>query len=47
MAFYIKVVNGNVTQVWDTPPPAGEEGWREAIEVKPPIDGATQYPILL
>lgn len=33
----IKIVDGEVKEVWDTPPPAGEEGWRTAIEVCPPI----------
>ena len=34
----VKVENGVVTQVWDTPPPAGEEGlWFPAVEVNLPI----------
>lgn len=36
MAFFIRAVDGKtVTDVWDTLPPAGQDGWREAIEVKP------------
>lgn len=33
----VKIVNDEVKQVWDTPPPEGEEGWRKAIEVRPPL----------
>ncbi len=34
---YVKVVNNEVTQCWDTQPPAGESGWRSAVEVRPAI----------
>ena len=37
MSLFIRVENDKVTQVWDTPPPAGESGWGPAIEVRPPI----------
>ena len=37
---WVKVSNDVVVQCWDTPPPAGDEGWRDAIEVRPPV---TQY----
>ena len=37
MALYVQVVNGEVTQCWDTPPPSGEAGWVSAIEVRPEI----------
>ena len=40
MPMWVKVSNDVVVQCWDTPPPAGEDGWREAIEVRPPV---TQY----
>ena len=40
MPLWVKVSNDVVVQCWDTPPPAGEEGWRDAIEVRPPV---TQY----
>jgi hypothetical protein len=33
----IKIVNGEVKEVWDTPPPEGEEGWTTAIEVRPAL----------
>lgn len=34
---YVQVVNGVMAQCWDTTPPSDEEGWKEAIEVKPEI----------
>jgi hypothetical protein len=37
MSLYVQVVNGEVRQCWDTPPPAGETGWVSAIEVRPEI----------
>lgn len=44
MAFFVKINPSNeVVKVWDTPPPYGEEGWREAVEVRPTINDATQY----
>jgi hypothetical protein len=40
---YVKVENGRVTQVWDTPPPANEtEFWKEAIEVRPEVNPKRQ-----
>jgi hypothetical protein len=33
----IKIVNGEVKEVWDTPPPEGEEGWTTAIEMRPEL----------
>lgn len=39
----IKIVNGEVKEVWDTPPPEGEKGWTTAIEVHPPIVSGRQY----
>ncbi|MFH0782936.1 MAG: hypothetical protein V2B20_13450 [Pseudomonadota bacterium] len=42
MAYWIKVQDGKVVQVWDTPPPVGETGWRNAIEIRPEIDENTQ-----
>ena len=35
MTHWIRVVDGVVTDCWDTPPPEGQEGWREAIENRP------------
>ena len=44
MSLFVKVVNEEVTQVWDTQPPAGEYGWKSAIEVRPEItDGKQIY----
>jgi hypothetical protein len=38
MAMYVKLdENNNVLQVWDTPPPAAESGWHDAIEVRPTL----------
>jgi hypothetical protein len=33
----IKIVNGEVKEVWDSPPPEGQEGWTTAIEVRPEL----------
>lgn len=44
MALFVKVIDGVVNQVWDTPPPTGEAGWRDAVEVKPAIQpGGRQH----
>jgi hypothetical protein len=37
MPLWVKVSGDAVVQCWDTPPPSGEEGWRDAIEVRPPV----------
>ena len=37
MPLWVKVSGDAVVQCWDTPPPAGDEGWREAIEVRPTV----------
>jgi len=37
MSLFVKVVNNEVKQVWDTQPPAGESGWHSAVEVKPDV----------
>ena len=37
MSLYVRVVDGEVKQVWSTPPPEGETGWKSAIEVHPEI----------
>jgi hypothetical protein len=34
---YVKVVNDKVTECWDIPPPAGELGWKQAVEIRPDI----------
>ena len=44
MSLFVKVENEEVTQVWDTDPPAGEAGWQSAVEVRPSItDGKQIY----
>jgi len=42
MSHYVQIINGEVAQVWDTPPPGGigNNGWRNAVEIRPAI---TQY----
>ena len=42
MSLFVQVVNEEVKQVWDTQPPAGEEGWKSAIEVKPDLTANRQ-----
>ena len=42
MSLFARVVNNEVTQVWDTQPPAGESGWKSAVEVKPDITANRQ-----
>jgi hypothetical protein len=42
MSLFAKVLNNEVTQVWDTQPPAGESGWKSAVEVKPAITANRQ-----
>lgn len=34
---YVRTVDGVFKSCIDTPPPVGEDGWREAIEVRPSI----------
>ena len=33
--YWVRVVNDAVTECWDTTPPAGQDGWQEAVEVLP------------
>lgn len=43
---YVQVLNGEVKNVWDTPPSegVGNNGWRNAVEVRPAIrDGRQGY----
>ena len=42
MSLFVQVVNEEVKQVWDTQPPAGEEGWKSAVEVKPDLTADRQ-----
>lgn len=44
MTLHVQIVDNEVKQVWDSTPPAGEEGWREAVEIRPAIqDGRQAY----
>jgi hypothetical protein len=44
MAHYVQVLNGEVKQVWDTPPAegVGNNGWKNAVEVRPAITAHRQ-----
>lgn len=35
--YWIQIVNDAVAQCWDTTPPAGQDGWTEAVEVIPEL----------
>ena len=39
MALYAQVVNNQLAQCWDTTPPVpvGQDGWKNAIEIKPDL----------
>ena len=42
--YWIRVENGNVTQVWDTRPPLETEaGWKEAVEIFPDLIPNREY----
>ena len=42
MSLNIRIENGEVKDVWDTPPDS-RPGWKTAIEVRPPITPHRQY----
>jgi hypothetical protein len=44
MTHYVQVLNGEIKQVWDTPPSegVGNNGWRNAVEVRPAITAHRQ-----
>jgi hypothetical protein len=44
MTHYVQVLNGEVKQVWDTPPSegVGNNGWKSAVEVRPAITAHRQ-----
>jgi hypothetical protein len=42
MALYVRIQNNEVTDCWDTPPPAGQDGWKSAVEVRPAITAHRQ-----
>ena len=39
MSLYVRIVDGQVKDVWDSPPPdgVGKNGWANAVEIKPEI----------
>lgn len=37
--YWVRVQNGQVTDVWDTNPPAGQDGWNQAVEIIPDSAG--------
>ena len=37
MSLHVRIQNNEVTDCWDTQPPANEDGWKDAIEVRPEI----------
>lgn len=44
MTLFVQVLDGEVKQVWDTPPSegVGNNGWRNAVEVRPAIQAGRQ-----
>lgn len=40
---YVQIIDGEVKNVWDTQPPAGEDNWFEAIEVRPQLSNNQNY----
>lgn len=42
MSLFVKIKNNEVVSCWDTPPPAGESGWKSAVEVRPAITAHRQ-----
>ena len=41
-SLFVRIQNNAVTDCWDTPPPAGQDGWKSAIEVRPAITAHRQ-----
>ena len=42
MSLFVRTQNNLVTDCWDTPPPAGQDGWKSAVEVRPAITAHRQ-----
>jgi hypothetical protein len=44
MSLFVQIVNNEVKQCWDTPPPdgVGNNGWKNAVEVRPAITAHRQ-----
>lgn len=45
MSLYVRIVNNEVKDCWDTPPKegVGNNGWKNAVEVRPAITPNRQY----
>lgn len=43
MTLFVRIEDDEVTQCWDTPPPADEFGWKTAVEVRPAITNRQYY----
>ena len=41
-ALSVRIQNNLVTDCWDTPPPAGQDGWKSDVEVRPAITAHRQ-----
>ena len=35
--YWLRIVSGEVSEVWNTTPPSSQKGWIEAVDVKPDI----------
>jgi hypothetical protein len=44
MSLFVQIVNNEVKQCWDTPPPdgVGNNGWKNAVEIRPNITANRQ-----
>ena len=43
MAIYVQIVDGEVKQVWDSAPPEGQEGWKNAVEIRAELVANRQH----
>ena len=41
-SLFVRIQNNQVTDCWDTSPPAGQDGWKSAVEVRPAIQAGRQ-----
>ena len=39
---FVRIQNNQVTDCWDTSPPADQDGWKSAVEVRPAITANRQ-----
>jgi uncharacterized protein YfeS len=35
--YWVRVIDNSVTDCWDSAPPAGQDGWNEAVEIIPDL----------